>query len=106
MTVNVRCPRCGQTYETDGVRAAINKLSGAERIIAEYVAKKNARGELAKTADILDNLYADRIDGGPDMAHRTIYVVITNANAKLKRKGWRMVSKKRGYYFEPVEPAR
>jgi hypothetical protein len=87
----ITCPCCGGRGEIEE-RAPV-ELQGLQFKIYDEV-RRHPYG--IETPKLVDRIYADRIDGGPDSALKTIHVMVWRLNAKLRPAGQRIYGTARG----------
>jgi DNA-binding response OmpR family regulator len=96
--MTITCPNCGfhhtgSTYapEIDGV-----KLPRAEYDI--ILRLRQAAGAIVTNDNLVDFVYGDRLDGGPENAAQCIQTYVSKANRKIRPLGWSVVAERfRGY---------
>lgn len=81
------CPCCKQAVNKVEPKALIAylTLSPTERIIAELTAQ--SFGQTLPSDRVIDAMYADREDGGPDNTERILAIMTFRLRAKLKPYG-------------------
>jgi hypothetical protein len=83
----IPCPCCGGRGEIEE-RAPV-ELVGLQFKIFDEV-RRHPHG--IDTPKLVDCIYADRIDGGPDSALKTIHVMVWQLNRKLAKAGLRVAN--------------
>ncbi len=85
------CPCCGGSGEIKDLGPV--KLTTTQQRIYDIV--KSAKNGIGCT-EIVDRLYADRRDGGPDTAINTVNVIINQMNKRLAAVNQRIKCDHRG----------
>lgn len=78
------CPTCGQVLPPPRPQGLT--LTPVQRHILELVQRAGSHGISSRA--IVDTLYADDPDGGPEHALRCVYVQVVNLNHQLRPKGF------------------
>ncbi len=67
-------------------------LSRMERRMVEFLAARTRFGRWVETSRVMDVLYADDPDGGPEFGRECVYVFAHSANKKLRPAGLKIES--------------
>lgn len=105
----VMCPCCGgfmgEAAPLDAVREKVRM--GHQLIILDLLSRRV--GRLVSNTDIVDAMYGDRADGGPENCGNVAKVTICRLKKTIEAFGWTIVSVGRGsgntasYRLQPVE---
>jgi DNA-binding response OmpR family regulator len=82
------CPNCGYQHSTSpyAPELACVRLSQLQRSV--LLRLMDARGALVSNDQIVDSVYRDRSDGGPDSARNCVQSSITRIRKKIEPLGW------------------
>jgi DNA-binding response OmpR family regulator len=84
------CPNCGFRHGEHGFGEGLSCLAlpRYERIVLTRLIA--ARGGWVSNAQLVDAIYGDHPDGGPETAPRMVWCHTSKLNKKVKRIGWRI----------------
>ena len=104
-----QCPTCGHEVDEVPVEALCDgKMSAGQRKIVEALALVYPRS--LTMPQLVDSVYANDIDGGPDNAAGVLHILICRLRKKLPQLGWIIPKNKSGagnfgrYRLEKIEP--
>lgn len=103
--MTVICPNCGFKHETGPYATELLqiRMPNLERRVLVRLIK--ARGAMVTREQMVDALYGDRHDGGPDLAEFTLQSHVSKLKKKLAGSAWTIQSRRfEGYRLVKVMP--
>lgn len=100
----ITCPNCGWQHIGKHYAAEIDDIRMPRREADVVLRLRQAAGALVSKGQLIDFIYGDRIDGGPDTADKIVETHISRARNKIEQAGWTIeVERFRGYRLVRVE---
>lgn len=103
--MTVICPNCGFKHAAEPYAEELYdlRLPNLERsALARLI---SARGGIVSNNQLVDHLWGDSIDGGPDGARHTVMSYMSKIRRKIEPLGWSISGRKfEGYRLTRTQP--
>lgn len=88
------CPNCGFRQSSDGYGSDLGdlQLPASERAVLSRLIE--ARGAWVSMENMIDTLYGDRADGGPDRANKTVQCHISKLRKRMSDTPWKVTNER------------
>lgn len=99
----ITCPNCGYHHTGEDFASEVENVR-LPRVEYDVILRlRQAAGAIVTNAQLVDFVYGDRPDGGPEAAEKCIQSHVCKARKRISAVGWTVTAERfRGYRLERI----